>query len=211
MRQPDVQSVDGSFEGWRVPVDRVAEWVEEHPGLVHPATRAYPFAQVWRDLWYVHVYVSGGIIDDEIAKQRWVAISLRDLSAAPDYPRLYQQAEWELLAEFTDGYEPPVNGDGLYDRSDDEAPLILYQFHGLPEERVLDVGDGQSFAVYGVELIADGARGDSENAHVLSRVVNALRVKDGLRELAIGEGDPLGGRVGSGMLIETDEGATVSV
>lgn len=215
MREPDARAAGGSFEAWHVPIDRVARWVAEHEERVHQASRGLKFARTWRDLWYLRMYVSGGDIDDAFAVRRWAALSLRDLRVAPpEFPRIYLEAEWELFAEWIDDDPPPVNGDGLYEQRDE--PVLIYQFHGLPEKRVLNVTDDPSqplsFASYALELLALGPGGeDWRNAVKLSALVNAVRDRDGLRPLAIGQGNAITGDGGTGLLVELESGASISL
>jgi hypothetical protein len=214
MRNPDIHTHFGT-DIWRVPIDRVAEWVRTHPERVHQASRGHLFAQTWRDLYYLRVSLSGGDIDDNPAQHGWIALSLRDIRSMPRYPRVYQEAEWELFAEAIKREEPPVNGDGLYDSLD--MPLLIYQFHGLPETRIMDLGDGNTFAVYALELLARGpGRSDADMAFMLSTMVNAVRAMDGSRPLRIGIGNPVGAEDGpmdmsACLLAETEDGAMTTV
>lgn len=207
MRDPDIRTPGGA-EVWRVPLGRVAEWVETHPERVHQASRGHLFSETWRDLWYCRIWLAGADISDEIAEQGWFAVSLRDIRHLPNYPRLYLEAEWEVHAEIIARETPPINGDGLHDSLD--KPILIYQFHGLPEEVVLDVrhdrsrpGPAEPFTQFAIELLVGGPGvSDQDIAFRLSRMVNELRVRDGRRPLDIAPR--------AGLLIELEDGSTVS-
>lgn len=212
MRDPDIV-IDGQTRIYHVPIERLQEWARTHPERMHQASREQRFTRIWRDLWYLSVPISGGDIDDEIAERAWFAVSLRDLrQAPPEWPRFYREAEWELCAEEIDE-EPEVNGNGMYDQMD-QPPTFLYQFHGLPESRVLDVGNGESFAIFGWQVLARGRRPIGEVCALLSMQVNALRMMDGLEGLKIASGDPLLVALGeipnAGLLCELDDGSPVT-
>lgn len=213
MRHPDL-SIDGSTHVWRVPMDRLTDWVAAHPEVIFQGSRDDRFPRLWRDLYYMRIMFHGGDYDDEVAESGWIAVSLRDLRQTPDYPRAYREAEWEVRVEKLARVTPPVNGDGLYDTLP-EPPLLVYHFHGLDEERILNVGDGNSFAVFGVEAFARGPRPEPVACYMLSLMVNALRERDGKEPLAITTGDPLLLQAGlepsgTGLLAETDDGVPVT-
>lgn len=214
MRRPDV-IIDGQTHIWRVPMQPLYQWVREHAEKMPRYARGSLFEKVWRDLWYVRAYVHGGDYDDELAESVWFAVILRDLRNAPDvYPRMYVEAEWELAVEELERAVPPLNGEGLYDQLD-QPPTFAYQFHGLSEERVMDVGSGESFAIFGWQMIARGRRPIGDVAMILSMQVNDLRVRDGLEPLQIATGrDPFlgiaGGLRNAGLLCTLDDGSPVT-
>ena len=202
MRTPDGQSANGSVRVWNVPVERLAQWVREHPEKMHQASRDR-FPETWRSLSYIAFWVSGGDLTDTLAQMRWAAVSLRDMRHAdPAFPRLYREAEWEVVAEWC-ATDPPVNGDGLYEQ-EPLPPIVFYQFHGLPERVVMNVGDGVSFASYALDMLATGGVGsDQETSHKLSAMVNLLREREGLRPLDVSPR--------SGLLVELEDGSSVSL
>lgn len=192
MRHPDV-IIDGQTHIWHVPMKNVYQWVAERPDRVPreyeyvpgSLSRGESFKRIWKDLWYVRAYVSGGDYDDDVAESFWFAVSLRDIRNAPaEWPRLYPEAEWELCVEELRRHHPPLDGYGLLDPLD-QPPTVLYQFHGLSEERVMDVGGGESFAIFGWQTIARGRRPVEEVTALLSYEVNDLRIRDGLEPLFV--------------------------
>lgn len=211
MRHADV-TIDNQTHVWHVPMDRLGDWVHRNPELVFMGSRGDWFDRLWRDLWYMSVPVSGGDYDDEMAERAWLAISLIDLRQARDYPVMYVEAEWELRAQPITGTDPPVNGEALFDG--EGPPWFVYHFHGLPEEKVLDVGNGETFAIFGWQACARGKRPIGEVCTALSLQVNQMRGDLGLRPLEIGEGDPLFSQFGidptAGLLIETEDGMPVT-
>lgn len=207
MREPD-EIIDGQTKLWHAPIERVHAWMDAHPDVTHPASRGGR----WRDLWYILLYVSGGDYDDDIADLRGFAVSLRDIrTAPPEWPRLYREAEWELCVEQVRRLDSElVNGDGLYDPAD-QPPELLYQFHGLPEATVMNVGGtlGESFATFGWQLLCRGRRPDGEMHTALSVAVNQLR--EGLQKppLRIATGDPNRalGESYTGLLCSVEDGS----
>lgn len=227
MRGSDFHSADGRLEGWLVPLEPVAEWVRSHPDRVHQASRDDRFLKVWRRLAYLRFWRHGDIIDDELGEVVWLALSLRDLREAPEFPRMYLEAEWEIVAELCDG-EPPLNGEALYDQKPTDSPVLHYQFHGFPSaespvdlEWLFDVmllGDGGQ-TVDGVRhagaagILASGDRPAYEDAVLLSHHLNALRVSRGLEPLVVGEGRQAQGLIDQGLfglLIELEDGGTIT-
>lgn len=227
MRQSDFHSTDRRLEGWIVPLEPLAEWVKTHPERVHQASRDDRFLKVWRRLAYLKFWTHGDTIDDETGEAVWLALSLRDLREAPEFPRLYLEAEWEIVAELVAG-EPPLNGEALYDQQPTDAPVLHYQFHGLPPardpvdlERLFDVmllGDaGRSPS--GIRhsgaagILASGDRPPHEDTLLLSHHLNMLRISRDLEPLTIGEGKQAGALIDLGLfglLIELEDGATIT-
>lgn len=195
MRHPDVE-IDGTTRVWHVPMQPVKDWVAENPGNIPREyerdgfDRATMFALVWRDLWYMSLFTSGGDIDDEPANRTWLAVSLRDLRPLPHYPRMYPEVNWELRVSELKREEPPVNGEALYTELG-AMPWFIYQFHGLPERAVMNVGNGETFAIFGWQVCARGKRPIPEVMALLSLEVNKLRVEHGMPELVINRGDPV--------------------
>lgn len=205
MRTPDIQGALG--EAWKAPLDRVNEWVIDHPERVHQASRGDLFAEQWRDVWYVRSYEQ----QDLSLVKRWWAVVLRDLRGAPaEVPRFYAEAEWEVVIYGCGRGEPPVNGDGLFDW-DEKPPLLVYQFHGLSDRQVLELGAGServTFAQYVVEAMLLGiTKRDGQWAHHFSKLVNVIR-EDGFGEPAR---RPLEIAPRSGCLLELEDGSTVSL
>jgi hypothetical protein len=227
MRQSDFHSSDRRLEGWIAPLEPVERWVREHPDRVHRSSRAEQFAKVWRRLAYLRFWKHGDTFDDETGEVVWLALSLRDLREAPEFPRMYLEAEWEIVAELVDG-DAPVNGEALYDQKPTDAPILHYQFHGLPPaqspvdlEYLFDVmllGDGGQ-TVDGIRhagaagILASGDRPAHEDAVLLSHHLNVLRVSRGLEPLAVGEGRQARGLIDKGLfglLIELENGETIT-
>lgn len=212
MRTPDYGDTETGV-AWRVPLDRVNDWVQSHPERVDQRSRGDRFLRVWKDLWYMLVWVSGGEYDDEIARRAWAAVILRDLRGAPDMYRAYREAEWEVVVEPVAQVLPPVNGEALHDPGV-SAPVLIYQFHGCPDVLNVD-GVGTTFAIYALDLLRNGLRPQHESCEILSRMVNELRRRNGLRPLRIADGSGAVPVVGehqwAGMLAETEEGLPVTV
>lgn len=228
MRASDFHSVDGTLEGWIAPLERVAEWVKTHDDLVGAASKGERFLKVWRRLAYLRFQTHGSDIDDETAETVWLALSLRDLREAPSFPRLYAEAEWDILAELVDG-DAPVNGEALYDQKLTDKPILHYQFHGLPpakdpvdQERLFDEmllgrsGKAPSGIRHSgaVGILASGNRPEHEDCVLLSHNLNMLRILRGLEPLDVGEGRTAEGLIDLGLyglLIELENGATITL
>lgn len=208
MRKPDIAGEWG--KAWKVPLDRARTWVLGHPELMHQSARGDAFIEVWRDLWYVRAHVQ----EDLVIRSYWRAVILRDLRVAPAaVPRIYREAEWEVVVLECDPPKqtPPINGDGLFswDTADPDAMLFNYQLHGLTDDQVLRLGGAAApitFAQYVVEALVNGWI-DVEATHRLSRIVN------GIREHGFGEPPrrPLAIADRSGYLVELEDGKTISL
>ena len=227
VRASDFHSADRKLEGWIAPLERVAAWVKTHDDLVHVASKGERFLKVWRRLAYLRFQTHGSDIDDDTAETVWLALSLRDLRQAPEFPRMYAEAEWDILAELVNG-DAPVNGEALYDQKPTDAPILHYQFHGLPpaadpvdQERLFDemllgsAGKAPSGIRHSgaVGILASGNRPAHEDCVLLSHHLNMLRIARGLEPLDVGEGNsalPLIDLGLYGLLIECEDGATIT-
>lgn len=227
LRPSDFHSADGRLEGWIAPLERVDAWVRSHDDLVHEASKGERFLKVWRRLAYLRFQTHGSDIDDETAETVWLALSLRDLREAPAFPRMYEEAEWDILAELVNG-DAPINGEALYDQTPTDAPILHYQFHGLPpakdpvdQERLFDemllgrAGKAPSGIRHSgaVGILASGNRPAYEDCVLLSHNLNMLRILRGLEPLDVGEGRDAEALIDLGLyglLIELENGATIT-
>lgn len=210
MRKPDIAGPQG--DAWKVPLDRLRVYVAAHEGDIHPASRGDAFDRQWRDVWYIRRLEQQ---DLEALVASWVAVVLQDIRTATTAERVYAEAEWDLTVFPCDPKygAPSVHGDALFEWDQAVAPPIIYQFHGLTDRQVLNLGNDPrkpvTFAQYIVEAICQGAvrRDDETWAHRLSAIVNGIR--------EVGYGDPprrplaVAGR--TGFIIELEDESTVTL
>lgn len=211
MREPDIAGPNG--DAWKVPLDKLTEYVLAHEGDIHPSARGDVFVSTWKDVWYVR-RVEANIVEDSLNAQ-WLAVVLRELKSGDGVIRMYEEAEWDLTAYLCDPAfgDPPVNGEALFEWQQRFEPPVMYQFHGLTEFEALALGDDPrrpvTFAQYLVEAICRGMTVGSDQtwAHRLSKMVNGIRGAG----LVTMPRRPLEVAGRTGLLVELDDGSSVSL